>query len=64
MDKGRPARLSDIWRVLLPIVPWALLSLVLSLILRRWGYGWVPWVVLGVLIVVALVLENVRAHKH
>jgi hypothetical protein len=49
------------WRAFVPLLPWALIALILSLIFSRWGYGWIPWTALGALIVVTLVYGLVRA---
>jgi hypothetical protein len=54
--KPQPA----VWRLFLPLVPWAVIATVLSLVLGHWGLGWVPWAVLGILVVGALVIENTR----
>jgi hypothetical protein len=58
MEQSNPSA----WRVFVPLIPWALIALVLSLILSRWGYGWIPWVAFGVLIVGTLVFGRVLAN--
>ena len=55
----QPFRWRDLWRVFLPLAPWIVIALVLSLLLSLWGYGRWPWYGLGALVVFVLLWQAV-----
>ncbi len=39
----------QVWRVFVPLVPYAVLLVVLYVALRRYGLAWLAWLIVGVL---------------